>query len=106
MLNLGAVAADVCRHSFFVLRSPLVHTIPDVSDVSFSGGETVYLPISSVKILIWQILKPIFGERWKRFCGIVSWLLYAVSRTGRGSVGMGSNKRLWLSFRTSIVSFC
>ena len=51
MLNLGAVAADVCRHSFFVLRSPVVHTIPDVSDVSFSGGETTYLPISSVKNL-------------------------------------------------------
>ena len=51
MLNLGAVAADVCRHSFFVLRSPVVHTVSDGSDVSFSGGETAYLSISSVKNL-------------------------------------------------------
>lgn len=41
----------MCRHSFFVLRSPVVHTISDVSDVSFSGDETAYLSISSVKNL-------------------------------------------------------
>lgn len=41
----------MCRHSFFVLRSPVVHTASDGFDISFSGGETAYLPISSVKNL-------------------------------------------------------